>query len=187
MMNKKKLWWLISGAFALALCLLIGFGFYPVALVNGSIISARELNKNISAFMEYGSKAQVVYGTSTLPEVRVSAGDILNQLIETTLIRDGLIKELGSPLYKRLLDEKNKSYVGDRVFMTAAESVYGLSAGDVVSEIIRPQAEKELLLAHLSLNQTNFPGWLLGEKKAADVRVFLSGVRWTGEVVESNK
>src|SRR3989344_5854953 len=76
-------------------------GYYPVALVNGTIISARALNEEFDLAYQYYASVMTVSNKTILEspdfhkDLRRAA---LNDLTEKTLIRQELEKQVGNGL-----------------------------------------------------------------------------------------
>ena len=167
--------------------LLITLGFYPVAIVDGSIVSARKFSKHYQADSLYYSHFLETYKALVTKDAQVAPAElqasVLEQLIEDALVHKAIRKELGDD-FQYLLDSKVNKFSNDQQLQRATLTLYGLDVGDFKDEILVPQAEREMLSAKLFLKGKKLDDWLLQAKRDANVRVLSSQFHWVGDKVE---
>ncbi len=174
----------------IAVLFLISAGYYPVAMVNGQIISARTFLKNYEAASLYYGNAVKTYrpileSSSSLTTVQLQMS-ILDQLIENALIDVEVKKELGAD-FEYLLSNKMNSLTTDQELPRAVKTIYGLDMEEFKSEILAPQAEREILMGRLFLRGEKIDNWLANAKKNSSVRIFSSRLYWGGEEVKARE
>lgn len=167
--------------------------YYPVLTVNNQIITERKINLNAKAgltyyknYLEFLSQNLILETTTSKifspEEIRVI---ILNQLIEQALIHQEIKKRLGKNL-NNLIEEKISNYLKPQL-EEAAKMIYNLNKDDFKNEILIPQAERDLLVSHLFLENKNINEWLKESKRNASIKIFNPKFRWTGEKIELNE
>ncbi len=177
---------IVSGA--LACIVLVRLNYYPVALVGGRVISARQFMENYAAAQAYYQNALRTYAAasstvsfSELKDKDIEA-DVLNQLVEAVLVGDGAKQEAGGDL-DLLVAGKIEKYDTDPKFQRAAEALYGLPFSDFKSDVLVPQAERDVLTGRLFLKGKKLDDWLRSAKRSARVIIFSPAFRWDGEKV----
>ena len=86
-----------------------------------------------------------------------------------------------------LVSSKLEKFSGDEELGRAAETLYGLTAKEFESDLLRPQAEREILAGRLYLRGEKLEDWLRDAKAAASVIIFSPQFKWDGErVINSN-
>ncbi len=173
-----------SGLF---LFFLVSLGYYPIAIVNGDVISGRKFKKHFEAGNLYYDRFQETYKEliakdSTLAPRDIQAS-ILEQLIEDKLVHKGVREELKDD-FDYLLKAKVEKYDEDVSLQQAALTLYGLNFNDFKEEILIPQAERELLSARLFLKGEKIEDWLLKTKRTSKVSILSNQFHWTGDKVE---
>ncbi len=161
-------------------------GRYPIAFVNGDVITLRRLVQNYQAATLYYEGALKVYGADRDVAQYAEAQDIetavFTQLVEASLVAKGAREEAGRDL-PRLVDEKVKRYDGDASLREAAESVYRMWFGDFKREVLVPQAKRDVLAGRLYLKGETFDAWLENAKRSANVVVLSNRFYWDGEKI----
>lgn len=174
---------LVAGA------LYFGGGQYPVAMVNGQTISAKEFREGYAFAVSSGERIwRISYATST-PEVDPRSAEaravVLDFIIESNLIHFAFEKEVGSDS-KPLLERKIDQYSRDPMVVSAARQVLGLDPARFKKWIIIPQAERDLLDARLYLSGRKIEDWISTARSEAKVQIFSSELRWDGTQVVVN-
>ncbi|PIT92755.1 MAG: hypothetical protein COU08_00700 [Candidatus Harrisonbacteria bacterium CG10_big_fil_rev_8_21_14_0_10_42_17] len=174
--------------------LVVAFGLYPVAIVNGSFISSRLYSQEFHATLMYYNQVLSEYETANGEEFDVKPDEFIYELRKVVL--DDLIeKRLISQLLEELIGDNVESVVSEKIaavdvsqetLPTALRSLYGLSLEDFTDLVLVPQAEREILESHLALTVQNldFNTWLRQSRQEASVRVISDSLFWDGERVE---
>lgn len=176
---------IIIGLFIFAL---ISQGFYPIATVNGKIITAhafwQKYQTQSAYFQNFSEKIMAGLGEDTPPP---TANDFksqaLTELIENILIKAGAEKELGSDL-DVLMATKLEKVPDDEDFKKAIASVYGANLSDFRDDFMVPIAREEILSGRLFLKGEDFNDWLLKAKTEAKVKIFSDEFTWDGVEVQ---
>lgn len=168
-----------------------GFGLYPVASVNGTVIFARtwsrmlDAEKRVVNVRAYASHAQLVDFSSpkNAQLLGVIRKNTLAFLIDSVLMNsEGLavVPALEQLSVERVNDELAKSRVSEQT----ASAVYGLDLATLKETVLVPQAQQEILDQTLAAEQKNFDDWLLGVRGRAKVRFFFVPFQWDQEGVK---
>lgn len=159
---------------------LIHGGLYPVAIVNGSPIWARDLIiQRGAAIVYYQNALRVSFpeGSKDLTEIRRAA---LDKLIENVLIYKELRNRVGAEL-GGLVDRKMP------VFKDSVAAIYGLTPAKFKELVLEPQARRELLEGRLFLDKESLGDWLWQARKKANVIILSSRLGWNGSGTVSNR
>ncbi len=176
---------LIVGA-GLSAMFLVSLGYYPIAVVNNHFINARTFLKNYEAASIYYQNFLKTYAaTSSLNILEPSELEraVLTQLIENSLVEDGASREAGAGL-KNLIEEKVDKAASEPGLENAVKVLYGLNLEDFKKEILRPQAERDILTGRLFLKGEKIDDWLKKAKKSSRVIVLSGRFYWNGDDVE---
>jgi len=170
-------------AAGLAAAFLVSRGHYPAALVDGELISANRFALDYSAASLYYQNLLKTYGPA------VQGGElnpmdlelaVMNQLIDESLIKEGAAREVGGDL-QYLLENKLSKFRDDANLSRAAAAIYGLDENNFASEVLIPQATRDILAGRLFLRGQKIEDWLLAARKSARVVIFSRKFRWDGE------
>ncbi len=187
MIKKPYIIFLLIVSIALFVILLISFGYYPIAMVNGHFISKRTFLKNYGAAAVYYQNFLKTYQQNPAPEKTASPDDIqrsvLTQLIENSIVEAGARKEVGADL-NALVEGKVSQASKEPGLDKAVQTLYGMNLDDFKKEILAPQAERDILTGRLFLKGGNIDDWLRDAKKSANVVIFSPQFRWNGDMVE---
>lgn len=168
---------------------LISRGYFPALLVNGEIVSERDYEKSISAVVNYYQAAGKTYQGINIEEVLKNKDEVkklaLEQLVENTLIEQGLADRLGGNL-DQAVSNKLSDLKQNQKFSQAASAIYGVSFDDFMNLFMRPIAERELLDGKLLIEKTNIDAWLTNAKLQARVTILLPSYSWNGVEVKKN-
>lgn len=164
---------------------------YPILLVNNHPVSARQFATNYRAASLYYDNVLKTYKIegSELPR---SLGreelelKVLNQLVEAVLVDLGVRKEVGKDV-DELVAAKIEHYERDETLTRASEALYGLSFEEFRSEVLVPQAKKDILSGRLFLRGEVFENWVRGARANARIIIFSNRFRWDGENVVGNR
>lgn len=188
MKYKKKLFWfipliLISGGLYFILS-----DFYPVVLVDGQIIEARDFEKDYASALRYYQSVFKIYNEDA---TKLDSQEIkqelkratLDKLIENKLIRGNLEKLIENDELKNKVVQKIEKTIKDVDIQKGVQALYGLSLNDFKERILTPQAEREILEGRLYLDGKKIDEWLKEEKSKVKVIILISGFSWNGEKV----
>lgn len=174
---------------------LISSGYYPIAIVNNSFISARTFTDDYTAASFYYQNILKAYNSigavsstqasSSAPQIPTKLQiqqSVLNGLIESVLIDGGARKEIGKEL-DRIVEEKIAKAASARDMEKAAKAVYGIGFNDFKKEVLVPQAKRDALMGSLLLKGEKMDEWLANAKKTSRVVVFSDKFYWNGEEI----
>ncbi len=156
-------------------------GYYPVALVNGSMISARSLNEEFYLAYQYYTSVMTSDNKIILesPEFQKDLRRVaLNDLIEKTLIQQELEKRVGNELAS-VADKKIGLNAEDKKNLEdAALALYGVSLADFTKLILVPKAYREILEDRLITEKSSLEVWLAGAVQKANVKILTLDYLW---------
>lgn len=160
-------------------------GWYPIMMVNGNLVSARDFSAQENLLKNSYANLEKKVGVANiiLPDERAMALALLNQLVEQTLIHVALTKEVSPDVLRYLLEEKLQRVDADPSLKDATESLYGAPLVGVRVAIFLPQAERDILTSRLFLEGKTFESWLMDAKAHAHVSIFKTGFTWDGSDV----
>lgn len=166
------------------------FGIYPIAMVNGQIITAKQFHIASAAASTYYENMLKTYGqgkedVKSINQAELESG-ILSGLIEDELIAEKLNTDLGKEL-PYVLNEKLGAVDNSADLKNAAATLYGMSWDDFKREILVSQAMRDILSEHLFLKKEKGEDWLASAKKSASIILFSSKFGWDGSKVSERK
>lgn len=166
---------LIIVFFGLGSYYFIHFGYYPVAIVNYKLITAKALNEEYVAAYRYYAGASLLVGKADdidKPEFKKELRRAtLNDLIEKVFINKELQKRIGKDLGGIIQNKISASANGKDNLEEAAKSLYGLNLADFREMVLEPRAEREILEGRLFLEKKDLNSWL--SEAAQDAKVFI--------------
>jgi hypothetical protein len=170
--------------------LFINLDYYPVISVNGEPITNKKVKLYLKATVNYYENYKNTYENQTnlkQKEINLDGAEvqILNQLIDQKIISQEVKKRLGKD-YKEIIEEKIKSYLNSEI-INAGKTLLGLTPQEFENEILKPQAEHDVLAGRLFLENQNISNWLKNQRKNAKIIVFNSKFKWNGQDLELNK
>jgi hypothetical protein len=187
-MQQYKKYFILGALVVLVLAglLFISYGNYPIAIVNGSFISAQTYLKDYRALSLFNANLLKISPPSsdvisTTPDE--IARQTMDQLVENALVEQAAKKEAGGD-FSALVGEKVDEAANKPQLESAAKTLYGLDIEDFKNEVLRPQAVRDILTGRLFLKGQNIDEWLAAEKKSARVIFFSGRFRWDGDHVE---
>lgn len=163
----------------------VHFGYYPVAVVNNSLITSNELDNEFSLAHRYYStvlRGKEGYNVESLDFKKELRRAALESLIEKTLIYKEAKARLGGELNNSVDIKINKEISDPGKIEEAAKLLYGMNLADFRQLILVPQARREILDSRLVLEKTNFQTWLSGAKKSAKVFILTPRFYWKERV-----
>lgn len=177
--TKLKVAFLAIIVTGLGLYYVVRAGWYPVAMVNGSLISARWLERHVESALQYYSVLLETYGVRDLSSDQRTAlvNDVrrasLDKIIEDTLIYQELRKRTDNSLTERVAAALPKQ------IDPAASALYGLNESRFREMVLKPQAYRELWEAEFASERMNLKEWLAEQKKDASVFIIADGLSWS--------
>ena len=158
---------------------LVHFGFYPLAVINGSLVSARSFNEEFVLAYQYYARALAgqtdVSSKEFQKELRRAT---LNSLIQKALISAGLKEKVGNDLDSIVENKISAQKIDSQTLEQAARAVYGLSLADFKQMVLIPQAQREILEGRLTLEKKKFEDWLVEATQAAKVFILTPEFYW---------
>lgn len=196
MKYKKIIYWGLFVIISIAI-IFIAIGWWPVATVNGSVITFAQFSKNYDIAVHFyqselklGQKDISLLNTEKAKTEMRQA--VLESAIENELIDKELKKQLSDGDLVFMISEKiNKVDLSSENFKKGVEMLYGLSPDDFRELILMPKAKEEILQGRLFLKDSSqiseMDGWLKEEKIKAKVFIFIPGLFWSKDGVNINK
>ncbi len=153
-------------------------GFYPAAIVNYKIISARDLKSSYQSALGYYNKIKKpeVDNQTFEKEIRRAT---LDKLIENQLLYEDINKNDIESQLAALIQQNPNLEKG--VLVT-----YGVTWQVFQDLILRPQVAMEIIQKNLQSKNENLDNWLKNKKSSASIWVLASGLKWSGERIEVN-
>lgn len=158
-------------------------GWYPIAIANSRIITARTLVRQTSAANQYYTTVLKIQNlpAESLDEIKRAA---LDKLIENALIYSELLEKesRANQLVSARLDQLNldKQKIGE-----VSVALYGLSFSEFRDMVLLPEARKEILVDRLIAGgQQDFAQWLADAKTKASVFILNNQFEWDGAKIE---
>lgn len=158
-------------------------GFYPIAIVDGSLIWFKTWNRSFQAT----GHALVVQARSGGTQLNLDPAvvAVIKKDTLAALIENQITARVGRKLFAKFDDESEKR-VKDAMGVSknigeAAQLMYGLNVADFHDLILLPQSREELAQEILEKEHIHFAAWLSGIKKKAHVTIFVKGYSWDGE------
>jgi len=167
---------------------IIGGGYYPIAIVNGSLVLHRDFRTAYRGATTYYGNTRIFADEKGNPFAMPKGieAEILNTLVEQTLIHVALQKELGKDL-ARTVQNRMRGVDSDEEFKKAAITLSGLRFEEFRSVELVPQAERDILTGRFFLEGKKFDEWLLEAKRTGDVKIFSRAYFWDGGEVKGRE
>lgn len=178
-------------ALGVLILLLISWGYYPIAIVNGQVITAQQFNQGYQVATNYSDAFSKVYGIDATSSIALDESpsatqlDVLNELIQNSLVHQSLVKDLGGD-YDTLVSERVAQYDDNTTLQAASEAIFGLSYNDFKQSFLVPETEREVMSGRLFLQGQNIDDWLTQQEKSAHVVIFSSEFHWDGQEAAMN-
>ncbi|MBI2623541.1 MAG: hypothetical protein HYW65_03115 [Candidatus Liptonbacteria bacterium] len=161
-------------------------GYYPLALVGGDILLARDFRNQYRAARTYYENVRAMYGAaSTLPAADMERA-VFTAMIEGALVHAAVREEIGTET-ARMVAARVDAFLEDADLLRAADAAYGVGAGEFRAMVLVPQAEREILTGQLFLRGEKFEDWLAKAKRSERVVVLAPGLHWDGAEVQSGR
>jgi hypothetical protein len=185
----------IAGALLVVVAVIAGIAFtksYAVTTVNGRAIPAKQFFANYRMSVVYTENmrkalaGQGVTSTPTFSSENELKALVLTELVERSLVKEALAREVGSDL-DVLVTQKIGKYENDSALKNVAQALYGITFETYKEEILIPQAEHDILSGRLFLKGQKYEEWLSETKQSAKVEVFSDDFEWNGTGVVNVK
>ena len=164
-------------------------GFYPVAFVDFNLITKKQIQKDFAAAYKYFQNALLVSGSDprsleTLEARREIRRATLDKLIIDELVYEELEVRTNDD-FKSIAEKNVEQYIQNNANISeGAEKIYGLNLADFKSQVLMPQAYKEILEGRMFLTKENFDEWLKNKKSSVRVIILSPDLKWDGSSVK---
>ncbi|MDO8466529.1 MAG: SurA N-terminal domain-containing protein [bacterium] len=161
---------------------MVHFGYYPVAIVNSSLVTANRFETEYAVAYHYYLRA-LGSNKDSDPRSRGFKRElrraVLEDLVDQSLIKNDLVFRVGKDLPEIV---ENKIMTAQKIDLKTIEEtakmLYGLSLADFKSLVLVPQAQKEILQGRLFLEKKDYEKWLQEAKKNAKVFIVTPEFYW---------
>ncbi len=188
-MKRKQIILLAIILVACVIAVVIAFGYYPIASVNGHLVSAATFRTQLAAARTYARSARTTYQDVPSTTIQFAATDdadlarvVLDTVVENSLVHEGLHTVVGTGA-DNIVTEKVDQYGSGGDLASASKALFGLSLDTFRSEILVPQAEREVLGSKLFLEGKTITTWTQDARVAATVRLYSPQYSWDGTQV----
>ena len=169
---------------------LVSIGYYPIAMVDWHIITARELERDFSAAYRYFENALVTYGAD--PERLTGESErkeiwraALDKIIVDSLTLRELNRRLSKAEHQEVANTKIQNFFKSNANVAdAAKTLYGLDLETFEERLLLPEARREILEGRMSLAGENFQDWLKTARANASVLILTPDLKWEGGQVK---
>lgn len=180
---------------------LVSFGYYPIALVNGTSITSHDYQRQLDSSSAYRDALAATYplgqaanelaasstASSTATPLVLLRGDdlgaaVLDTLVENILVHEAVTEGVDAGA-DRIVADKVAFYRANNEIARASTILLGISPEVFTATILVPQAEREVLASKLFLQGTTLEQWLRDQRMQARVRVLSSTFRWDGAAI----
>lgn len=179
---------------AIFLLAFVYFGFWPVAIVDGSAITAREFNRNYDVGIKiykneleiYGEDEKKIKNDEVQKEIKRA---VLEKIIENKMVLENLQKLMGEGDIEKKINEKLSAQdLGRDGVKKGIEIAYGLNVDEFKEVVLIPQAKKEILEGNMFIADplNDFDKWYKEKSGQMEVMIFLPGLVWENGAVKIN-
>lgn len=175
----------------LIIIIFIKLNYYPVLVVNNDLILNKKIILNTKAALTFYNNYKKIEEyqnfQSEIKNINYEDAEliVINELIDRVLIHQELKKRLGKDL-SILINDKINLYLNSQL-ENIGFFVYNLNKNNFINEILVPQAEKDILIGRLFLENKNIDDWLKDVKKNSKIVIFDFNFKWDGEKLILNK
>lgn len=166
-------------------------GYYPVAVVNGSVISANEFERVATAALHFYVKSSEAAKRRTLTPEEVDAlyaeirRGTLDKLIGERLVDAELMARLGERA--AVLAEEKVDMASSDELRAAVPALYGIVYADFRDMLLVPEAKVEVLKESLGVDSIDAQTWFSSARDNARVMIGLPKLVWQNGGVEIKK
>ena len=159
------------------------FGYYPIAITNGKLISAHNFYKSYEVSRNYYSYFN---SHSKDPVLQESLDKSLKKAafegaIDSVLIDERLKSEMkASELNVKINDQINELFKDQQFKKQLLETVLKASEDDAVKYFLNNTIRAQILDGRLRLESTNLIEWLYKQRENAHITILIPGYKWTG-------
>lgn len=167
---------------------LIRLGFYPVAVVNSTLVSARTFQESVASANHYFEQV-----LKTKPEgsdkikprelTREIRRATLDKMIENVLVYEALTEDAGNDLPAMVEARIDSLNIKTADFEKAVGTLYGLTRERFRTLVLVPQARQEILASRVSGEAEDLSDWLKARRKKAVVYILARDLYWNGTEV----
>jgi len=167
---------------------LIRLGFYPIAVVDGQMISARIFEEAAGSARHYFNQVANTYLKSEdrdrIPEIGEEIRRAtLDKLIENILVYKALADASDIDVNTVVEDRLNSLKTQTPDFEKAVSALYGLTALRFQDLFLVPQARQEILEERVKNEAADWSDWIKAVRKKSKVYVLARGLYWNGAEV----
>ena len=164
--------------------ILISSGYYPIAVVNLEVVTAREVERDFGAAYRYFENAVLTYGSDAkrlaAPETRKEIWRAaLDKIIGDSLVYKELRRRFPGSEYQPVADRKISQFLEDNKSVEeAAKTLYGLDLAAFQQRLLLPQAYRAILEGRMDLIREKFEDWLKNSRAQAKVWILTPELKW---------
>lgn len=181
MSRKIKIILYILVAFFVAMLIVVGFGFFPVARVGGSYVYYREMQKLTRAAEVFKSSLNTSPFKEELDQGADARKAALEELIFQRVVRNAF-GEFGGIPQKEIYENMAKVLGGadPKKLAEAARQLYALSYEDFKKYVILPKVEEAELERKVEASGKKYDEWLQDKTKTTSVSIYFLPYKWDG-------
>lgn len=164
-------------------------GYWPIALAGPTPISYNAFRDNFYMVEHfYRSNIKIAGEDDRVVDAKDVQRDLQRATMEGMLERLAIDRELERRYASSDLDRLVQNKVGgitldSEDMKKGTELLYGLTPERFKELVLIPKARQEILEGNFTLQNISFSDWMMEQKKAMRVSVFIPGMRWeNGEV-----
>jgi len=176
---------IVVAVVALILCAMVAFEWYPIGIVEGNLLFAREYHARYELAYNYYdalSKASQASADEQDLEYTLRAASI-EAMIDDVFVAKKLEQDFGRKELKTKIEQRIEEAWSDEQLRNDLQTLLKVSDSRIKSYFIAEQARYELLNGQLSLEGKNLFEWMDEQRKSARVKLFLKGFTWTQDGV----
>jgi len=167
---------------------LIRLGFYPIAIVDGQMISAKIFEEAAGSARHYFNQVANTYlkkeDRDRIPAIREEIRRAtLDKLIENTLVYKALTDSADIDVNAVVENRLNGLKTQKPDFEKAVSTLYGLTVSRFTELVLVPQAQQEILEERVKDEAADFSDWIKAVRKKSKVYVLARGLYWNGTEV----
>lgn len=181
-MNKSAFYLLFLTLIFLGLAgyYLVQQGWYPLLIVNGDWIWARDFQREYAAVVNYYRQILPKFDKNILIELKRAT---LDDLVVDSLIYNELTRRLDSNLSAEIENKISAALAGKDDLAAMVKQLYKMKFAEFKEIILRPQAQREILAANLLSENKKLEDWISNERKKASVVILSTEFSWNGQEV----